>query len=188
MSSYLYIVKYELPIVIQSFLGAGTEWVTKYCISWHLIRPTFEAITKCQQRRDKTFTEGWLQGQDSKQCRIMVKSDKLCLVLRHIFLNDVKRRAEALEVKCYNMQNVWCVLEKGKPCLCLFVWDGQCSASSKRPFKEPFQKVQPLAHQERDALQLLRAALLNLFAQPMASSCTGWRVSADTQMLVKLRF
>lgn len=48
---------------------------------------------------------------------------------------------------------------RGSPvfvCLCAGGWwmDGQCSASSKQPFKEPSQKVQPLAHQERDALQL----------------------------------
>ena len=34
MSSYLYIVKYELPIVIESFMGVSTGWVAKYWISF----------------------------------------------------------------------------------------------------------------------------------------------------------
>lgn len=92
MSSYLYIVKYELPIVIQAFLGNSNGWVARYLHSSSQTQMrAFPGVTINQISTKNSFIidKNMLLGWGSKYYPVLDKS---------VLLNDVHTRSR----RCFN--------------------------------------------------------------------------------------
>lgn len=80
MSSYLYIVKYELPIVIQAFVGNSNGWVARYLdISSQTPIRAFPVVTINQISTETSLNihKDMLLGRGSKYRQVLDKSELL---------------------------------------------------------------------------------------------------------------